>query len=186
MSRRLSSRVRVLLSLAAALMTFAFLVPAAASAGGAEWELRSTWLRYVTRWGGRTTALSPATFSSPVLSLPQAATGAGDVAPFDGGFRSTVLLHGIDLAIEDVSIDFSTGDVTGSGWYTPLLSARRTFSDWTLFTLTGGTRSGTNPKTWTGAVPELTSDGAVVFNGGSNGSYAAGDEFGVLDAEGDF
>lgn len=186
MSRRLSSRVRLLLSLAAALVTFAFVVPAVASAGQVDWELRSSWLTYVRRWGGSTTAVSPATFTTPVLTSPQTGGGSGSVASYDGGFRSVVALHGIDIQIEDLSIDFSTGAVTGSGWYTPPLSTRRTFSGSHLLTLTGGTRSGTDPKFWSGATPTLTADGATVFNGGSNGSYRANDPFGTLDAEGDF
>lgn len=187
MSRRLTSRVRMLLSLAAALAAFALVVPAAASAGEADWTLRSSWVSYVGRWGGTTVAASPATYASGTVNSPQVGTGSGDVASFDGGFRSRILLHGVDVQIEDLSINYATGDVRGSGWYTPLLSSRRTFSGWSLFTLSGGTRtSSTGLKLWTGATPLLTANGATVFNGGSNGSYAQGEAFGTLTAEGDF
>lgn len=187
MSRRLSSRVRVLLSLAAALATFGLVVPAAASAGEVDWRLRDSWVTYVGRWGGSTAAVSPATYASRTVNSPQVGTGSGDVAAFDGGFRSRILLHGVDVQIEDLSVNYATGNVTGSGWYTPLLSSRRTFSNWSLFTLSGGTRtSSTGLKLWSGAAPLLTANGATVFNGGSNGSYAQGEAFGTLTAEGDF
>lgn len=186
MSRRLSSRVRVLLSLAIAVATFALVVPAAASAGQADWTLRPSWVTYVGRWGGRTTAIPTASYSGGVVSTTQVGTGSGSTASYDGGFNSVVPLHFIDLGIEDISIDFSTGNVTGSGWYTPFLGTRRTFSGWHLVTLTGGTRSGTNPKEWIGASAILTANGATVFNGGSNGSYRQGEQFGTIDALGDF
>jgi len=181
--------VRTLLLSLAAFATFAFVVPAAASAGDVSWRLRDSWVTYVTRWGGTTVGVSPASYSSSTRTVtsPQVGSGSGDVAAFDGGFRSRILLHGVDIQIVDLSIDFATGDVKGSGWYTPLLSSRRTFSDWSLFTLTGGARSsGAGFKAWTGATPRLTANGATVFNGGDNGSYAAGEEFGTLSAEGDF
>lgn len=187
MSRRRSSRVGVLLSLAATIVAFAFVVPSAASAGQVDWDLRASWLRYVTRWGGRTVAVSPATFSSPTLSLPQVGTGTGTTAQYDGGFRSTIVLHGVDVQIEDISVDYNTGAVVGDGHYTPLLSRSIPFTDWNLFTLTGGTKSTAGAlKWWSGATASLTANGATVFNGGSNGSYAAGQEFGTFEAEGDF
>lgn len=184
---RASTRVRMLLSLIVATATLSFVVPAAASAGEVNWDLRASWVSYVNRWGGSTTAVSPGRFASPTLTLPQAATGSGNVAPYDGGFNSRIALHGVNVLIEDISIDFNSGAVTGSGHYTPLLSRSITFSNQQLFTLRGGTKStATNPKTWEEAVPALTRFGATVFNGGSNGSYAEGAEFGLLTAEGDF
>lgn len=188
MSRRLSSRVRVLLSLAAALATFALVVPAAASAGQAEWELRSSWVSYVNRWLGSTRAVSPASYGAPLLTLPQVGTGSGNSAFFDGGFRSTIALHGVDVQIGDLTIDYSTGAVTGSGHYKSLGSLSTTpFTNWHLFTLTGGTRTYvTGLKLWEDAIPGLTANGATVFNGGGNGSYAVNDPFGKITAEGDF
>jgi hypothetical protein len=188
MSRRLSLRVRSLLALAIAFAAFAVAVPASASAGQVDWELRSSWLTYMGIFGGRTTATGTATFSTPLLTSPQVGTGAGNVAAFDGGFNSVMSAHGIDVLIEDLSIDYGSGAVSGSGHYKPVgARAVTTFGSTHLFNLTGGTRTYvTGVKLWESTVPQLTAAGATVFNGGSSGAYAERDPFGRLTAEGDF
>lgn len=187
MSRRRSSCVRVLLSFAAALTTLALALPAAASADVIDWRLRSSWISHVSRWGGATYAVRPAVYASATVTAPQVGLGSGDVITYDGGFRSTIPAHGVDIQIEDLSVDLATGIVSGSGWYTPLRSTRRTFADWRLLRLTGGTRFAVpGIKGWDSATPTLLVQGAILFNGGEHGYYDIGEPFGSMTLEGLF
>ncbi len=49
-------------------------------------------------------------------------------------------------------------------------------------TFTGSVASGVVTHTWATAPLALTADGALAFNGGTNGSYRAGQAFGSINA----
>jgi Htaa len=197
MPRMLPLRPRVLLLLGALLSALLLALPSLASAGTVEWQPRASFVRYVeTNWAGpgpagpgTVSAISPGSWNgtTDTLTVGQPARGSGGVAAYDGGIRFALPAHSIDVRIDDLSVDFTTGAVTASGSYVPVGGSTTTYTGQQLFTLTGGVQdAGAGQLLWFDAVPTLTSFGATVFNGGSFGSYRTGDAFGVLTAVGDF
>ncbi|MDO8188690.1 HtaA domain-containing protein [Conexibacter sp. JD483] len=195
MARSTKVRARLLLALGVVLSMLLFALPSAASAsyGSVDWTLRSSWVTYITtNWAGpgtpgpgTITAISPGRYTRPVVHVEQPSPIVGTLASYDGGFRSQLPAHYIDVSIDDIRINFTSGAVFATGSYVPLGGSATSYSDQQIATLSGGTQDGGSRQLlWFDAVPRLTAFGATIFNGGSNGSYRTGDAFGTLTAVG--
>ncbi|GAA4735228.1 hypothetical protein GCM10023350_18730 [Nocardioides endophyticus] len=167
------------------------------------WNVRTSWVNYVTNpaWylgfgqGTVTTTASNGGTSSPA---PGSATttwgGTYDesaysydfgVASDTGSPRTTTLQGGLDFDLSAHSIDISltnlrivdnpSGDekLRVNGSYDPLSGGPVTLTNVDAFTIAETASGGVYAVT-------LTAAGAAIFNGGSNGSYAAGDQFGSV------
>jgi hypothetical protein len=185
-------------------------VPTAAQATVAargEFQLlpRTSWISYISRFGGSIRALSPATFNTTtsVLTAPLGGLltttydlvddldGAGRLS-YGGGIEYTVASHGISVKLRDFSVQVGDPEDTVAELYA--LADYDPFADYPVAVLTGyvlthignlnlsGTFTGVaGPPvrhSWANAPLTLTSGGATVFNGGANGAYRAGDAFG--------
>jgi hypothetical protein len=192
-----TSRLRPLLGGLALASVLAVAAPAAAQAApipspatSPTWTLKTSWVNYLTNpllslGQGRVTPTGP---SAPVgigaqapnaprphyayrWSVASDATAGVRTVTLAGGIDFEQPLHGIDIAITNVRVLQST----------TARSVRVTAS----YKQTTGTVV-TKPDVELGTVNEndgritLSADGAAIFNGGANGSYAAGQEFGSL------
>jgi large repetitive protein len=181
----------------------ALAVPAGAAAytGDLDQEYRSSWFNYVHfDWAGpgpqnvhdliptsgateQSTNLFDHGFDDANTDYDQG-TDEGQVA-YDGHIQSRNDAHYIDVRISDLRIDVDGNDgaITAVAQYLPLggslTSAVRI--DFATVDLTGTRSTSGDTTTWTDVVPELTADGATVFNGGGFGSYTEGTEFGSID-----
>jgi hypothetical protein len=191
-------------SITAALVAAAALaVPAAAGAytGDLDQEYRSSWYNYVHfNWPGpgpigvhdlipTSGATEPSTnlfdhgFDDGNTDYDQGAD-EGTVA-YDGHIQSRNDAHYIDVRISDLRIEVDGNDavITAATQYLPLGGSLTTLTriDFATADLTGKRSTSGDTTTWTDVVPELTADGATVFNGGANGSYSEGTTFGSID-----
>ena len=200
-STRISRRFAVLAAVTAAVAVAA---PAAAQATipspvtSATWTLRTSWVNYLTNpvWygyagqGSITTTSSNGGTSAEDTSGAYASwpgftdyaygyvfgvasdTGTPRVVTLEGGLDFEMSVHGIDVRFGDLKVRDA-----GSG-------AEELVADVSYEPVAGG---GTQHLYDTvvahvssaGAVT-LTADGATAFNGGANGSYAAGSAFGTM------
>ncbi|MFT4263490.1 MAG: HtaA domain-containing protein [Nocardioides sp.] len=169
------------------------------------WNLRTSWVDYLTNpaWygytgqgsvavtssnGGTSTAGSPDTswsFGIGFTPTNYAYDYAFDVASDSGSPRTVVLEGGLDFDMSAHSIDISLSDLkiqdNSSGpeqllvdaSYVPVGGTEQHLYDTAAFEISETATSGLYTVT-------LTEDGAEIFNGGSNGSYAEGDAFGSV------
>lgn len=168
-----------------------------------SWNVRTSWVNYVTNpaWYlgfGQGTVTPTASNGGTSAPAPGSATttwgGTYDesaysydfvVAGDSGSPRVTTLQGGLDFELSAHSIDISLTDLRivddpagveklrVSGSYDPLSGGPVTLTDVDAFTIAETATGGVHAVT-------LTAAGAVIFNGGSNGSYAAGDPFGSV------
>lgn len=207
MLRSFSGPLRLLLAVLA-LGATAAAIPAAAQAtvvsrGSFELLPRPSWVTYVARFGGSIRAISPGSvnattnvltaglggLTSTTYNLVSTSIGSGR-AGFDGGIEYTVPSHGISVKLDDFYVtttsptstvaqvwaladyqDIATGTLTG---YRLTQIATANLSG----TFTGS--SGPLRHNWSNAPLALTTDGALIFNGGTNGAYRVGDPFGSI------
>jgi len=169
------------------------------------WNVRTSWVNYLTNpvWylglgqgsvtrtasngGTSTVAAGSATTSWGALYTNYAysydfATASDSGSPrtvvLKGGLDFDLGAHGIDISLSDLTVvENPSGDesLTVDASYVALgASSPTTLSDAPAFTI-ADTASGDGTYAVT-----LTATGAQIFNGGSNGSYAAGDAFGSV------
>ncbi|HMJ04490.1 MAG TPA: HtaA domain-containing protein [Conexibacter sp.] len=197
---RTKSRAAVLV--AGLLATLALAAPATSSAalpGGtvmtADWDVRHSWVDYVTnpawylglgqgtvtRSGGaasqsgygRTAWRSPWTnyeYGTRFAAASDSTSGGVRTVQLTGGLRFVVSPHSIDVRLSDIRVVQDAGgneSIVLDAYYDPISGSPVTENDLDFADLVGDQ-------------PQLTSGGATVFNGGSNGSYRAGDAFGAL------
>lgn len=186
------SRGRFAVLAAAFVAALALAAPSAASAaslGQTDWTLRSGWVNYVTNplWKNAqpiTTSwasLGANTYGIPVVS----GTSTSTVRHHSGSIRFDVDLHLIHVSIGNLeaTVSGSTVTIEADVSYDPLLGAvvadRRDILTLDLSAVAG--EPGDDGETVYTDVPAiLTAGGAEVFNGGANGSYAAGQAFGDI------
>jgi hypothetical protein len=189
--------------LAAVVTTVVLALPAVSSAtvpspvSSANWNVRHSWVNYLTNpaWylGFGQGSVTPTAFGGGTPSTDpsggQTSWGSGyteyaygyvfGVASDSGSPRTVALKGGLDFDMSAHGIDISLSDlkvvVNGSGeqlvadaTYVPLGGSTQTLNDTVVADVSSA-----------GAVT-LTAAGATVFNGGSNGSYSAGDAFGTV------
>jgi hypothetical protein len=207
MTRSFSGPLRLLLVVLAFGASAAALPTAASAAvatrGSFELLPRASWIRYIGAFGGSIRAISPGTVNattnvltaglggttSTTYNLVTSTVGSGR-AGFDGGIEYTVPSHGISVKLDDFSVTTASPSSTvAQVWayadYLPIGSGTLTGYRLTQIatanlsgTFTGS--SGPLRHSWSNAPLVLTTDGALVFNGGVNGSYRAGDPFGSI------
>ena len=93
-----------------------------------------------------------------------------------GGLSFAVSAHSVDVRLTDLRVVKETSGrehIVLDATYTPLGRSPVTNNDLDFADLVDVRGGATNE-------PQLTSGGATVFNGGSNGSYRTGDAFGAL------
>lgn len=207
--RRLTARAAVVLAGLVIGTTGTVLSPggaqAAVPAGTTEvtWNVRTSWVNYVTNpaWylgfgqGSVTTTASNGGTSSPAPGSATTAWGgmydeyaysydfavAGDtgsprVTTVRGGLDFDMSAHSIDVSLTNLRIvDNPSGPerLRVDGSYDPLSGGVVTITNADAFEIAETASGG-------GYAVTLTAAGAAIFNGGSNGSYAAGDAFGSL------
>lgn len=204
MNRKSRPTARVVVGLLAML---ALAIPASASAAlpagtvsNVDWDVRHSWVDYVTnpswfaflgqgtvtRTGGSAsqTGYGATAWRSPWTDYQYGTRFAAPSDSTSGGVRTVTLTGGITFAMSAHSVDVRLTDVRvvkeTSGrehivldaYYDPLSGSPVTVNDLDFADLRDVT--GINNQL------QLTSGGATVFNGGSNGSYRAGSEFGRL------
>jgi hypothetical protein len=193
--------------LAALAVALALALPATASAAlpgsavtTADWDVRHSWVDYVTnpawfgylgqgtvtRAGG---AASQTGYGSTGWDAPwtdyeygtrfaaASDTTAGGVrtVSLTGGIDFALSAHGVDVRLSDVRVVAAAGGrqhIVLDAYHDPLSGSPTTSNDLDFADLVD--------VPGTANQLQLTSGGAAVFNGGSNGSYSAGDEFGRL------
>jgi len=168
------------------------------------WNVRTSWVDYVTNpvWAfplgqgsvtrtasnGDTSTVAAGSSTTSWVGFTNYAYSYDFATASDSGSPRTVVLkggldfdlplHGIDISLADLQvIDNPSGDetLTVDASYVPLgATTATTLSDAPAFTI-ADTASGDGTYAVT-----LTTTGAQIFNGGSNGSYAAGDAFGSV------
>jgi hypothetical protein len=194
------------LALATALAaTLMLAVPAVSSAAlpsssvsSVTWNVRTSWVNYVTNpawflWtdqgtvtptGGARAAPGSATTSwsgwtNYAYSYAFAAADDHPASPrtvrLTGGLDFDMSAHGIDVSLSDLRVVSSGGveSLVGDATYVPLGGSTVSRADIAIGTIVA-----------VSGIPnqvQLTAAGAEIFNGGSNGSYRAGAEFGSLD-----
>lgn len=194
---------------AAAALTVSVLAPAGAQAAvptGASdvtWNVRTSWVDYLTNpaWylgfdqGSVTTTTSNGGTATVATGSASTDWGAGytdyaysydfDVASDTGSPRTTTLEGGLDFDMSMHSIDISLTNLrivdnpSGpeklrvDGSYDPLMGSVVTVTNADAFEIAETASGGVYAVT-------LTAAGAAIFNGGTNGSYAAGDAFGSV------
>lgn len=185
-------------ALAGAVVALALTVPAASQAAAIPspatsptWTLKTSWVNYLTNpllslgagkvtptgspapvGTGATAPNAPNPHYAYVWSVASDATASGNrTVTLNGGLRFEQPWHGIDIKLTNVRVVQS--------------AAARELRVTASYKQVGGSTV-SKPDIALGTVDEttnavsLTGDGAAVFNGGSNGSYAAGQEFGSV------
>lgn len=167
------------------------------------WNVRTSWINYVTNpaWylgfgqGTVTTTASNGGTSSPTPgsattswggSYDESAysydfavasdTGSPRVTTVEGGLDFDMSAHSIDVSLTNLRIVDNPSGVERlrvDGSYDPLSGGVVTLTDVDAFDIAETASGGVHAVT-------LTAAGAAIFNGGSNGSYAAGDAFGSI------
>jgi len=192
------TRRRIATTVATAAAFAAVAAPAAAQAAAIPspatsptWTLKTSWVNYLTNpllslGAGRVTPTGPAAPVGTGATAPNApnphyahvwsvasdATASGTrTVTLNGGITFQQPWHGIDIKLTNVRVVQT--------------AAARQFRVTASYKTTGGTTVA-KPDIELGAIDgtsdvlTLSTDGAAVFNGGSNGSYAAGQEFGSV------
>lgn len=168
------------------------------------WNVRTSWVNYVTNpaWylglgqGSVTTTASnggtPSAAAGSAYTTYDAGsydnyaysydfgvagdTGSPRVTTLEGGFDFDLSAHSIDISLTNLRVvDNPAGDesLRVDGSYDPLMGSVVSLSDVDAFTIADAAVGGVHAVT-------LTAAGAAIFNGGANGSYAAGDAFGSV------
>lgn len=198
-------RRRALAFATALAATLMLVVPAVSSAtlpgssvSSVKWNVRTSWVNYVTNpawylWtgqgsvtptGGARAAAGSATTSwsgwiNYAYSYSFAASDDYPASPrtvrLTGGLDFDMSAHGIDISLSDLRVVSSGGteSLVGDATYVPLGGSTVSRPDIAIGTIVAVT-----------GIPnqvQLTAAGAEIFNGGSNGSYRVGAEFGSLD-----
>lgn len=199
---------RAAIGLAVSLLAvLALALPAGASAAlpvgtvsNADWDVRHSWVNYVTnpawflglgqgtvtRTGGAAsqTGYGVTSWSSPwtnyqygtrFAAASDTTTGGVRTVQLTGGLQFAMSAHSIDVRLTDIKVKKETSGrvhVVLDSYYDPLSGAPVSTNDLDFADVVDVT--GINNQL------QLTSGGATVFNGGANGSYSAGDEFGRL------
>ncbi|MGX6447406.1 HtaA domain-containing protein [Patulibacter sp. S7RM1-6] len=194
-------RLRVPAAVGGIALAAALAAPAASQATvpanvqSANWNLRHSWVNYLVNpflslGQGRVTPTGATTADKPVADPDGGAAAGPPSTPYgyvwkvgsdttSGGARTIALrggidfdqpIHGIDISLRNVRVvpSGSTENLVVDGSYKTLAGSTVTVAGKTF-----GSVSATGVVT-------LSADGAAIFNGGSNGSYAAGDEFGTV------
>jgi hypothetical protein len=194
-------RLRIPAALGGVALAAALAVPASSQATvpvgvqTTNWSLRQSWVNYLVNpflslGQGRVTPTGATPADRPVPD-PSGGSAAGPpVTPYGyvwtvggdvttGGTRTVTLRGGIDFdqPLHGIDISLSNLRVVPSGTSETLVvdGSYRTIAGSTV-TITAATFGTVSP---TGAVT-LSAAGAAIFNGGANGSYAAGDAFGTV------
>jgi Htaa len=193
--------------LATLAVLIALALPAGASAAlpagtvtRADWDVRHSWVDYVTnpawfgylgqgtvtRTGGSASqgGYGVTGWSSPwanyqygtrFAAASDATAGGTRTVGLTGGIDFAVSVHGIDVRLSDLRVVADPGGrqhVVLDAYHDPISGPPTTNDDLDFADLVD--------VPGTANQLQLTSGGAAVFNGGSNGSYSAGDEFGRL------
>jgi hypothetical protein len=204
MHRRTRLTARIVVGLIAAL---ALAIPSAASASlpvgtvsNADWDVRHSWVDYVTnpawfaglgqgtltRTGGAAsqTGYGATAWRSPWVdyqygtrfaAASDSTSGGVRTVQLTGGIRFAMSAHSVDVRLTDVRVVKDSGGrehIVLDAYYDPLSGSPVTENDLDFADLVDVT--GIDNQL------QLTSGGATVFNGGSNGSYRTGSEFGRL------
>jgi hypothetical protein len=194
-------RLRVPAAVAGATLALALVAPAASQATvptgvtSANWNLRHSWVNYLVNpllslgLGSVTPTGTPAA-DRPVADPAGGAAAGPPSTPYgyvwsvgsdatSGGTRTVTLRGGIDFDQPLHGIDISLRNVR----VVPSGTSESLVVDGSYRTVSGTTVAVTDAAfgtvSSTGAVT-LGAAGAAIFNGGSNGSYAAGDAFGTV------
>lgn len=207
MIRSFSGPLRLLLVVLAFGATAAA-VPAAAQAtvatrGSFELLPRASWIRYIGAFGGSIRAISPGTVNATTnvltaglgglvgtdYDITSSSAGSG-TASFAGGIEYTVPAHRISVKLKDFAVyapspTSTVGEVYALADYLSIVTG--VLTGYTLthianVNLAGTFTGSTGPlrHSWSNAPLSLTADGALIFNGGTNGSYRATDSFGSI------
>ena len=186
-----------------------FLVPAPSQASvpgsvtSVTWNVRTSWVNYLTNpaWflgfgqGSVTTTASNGGTSSVAAGSATTSwggsyteyaysyafgkstdTGTPRVVTLKGGLDFDQSAHSIDVSLANLRIVDNPSGVEKlrvDGSYDPLVGSPVSLTDVDAFEIAENPSSGTYAVT-------LTAAGAAIFNGGGNGSYAAGDPFGSI------
>lgn len=185
----------------------ALVLPAGASAAlpagtvsTTDWDVRHSWVNYVTNpsWYGylgqgsitRTGGSASQTgygvtswsgswvnyqYGTRFAAPSDSTVGGKRTIQLTGGLTSAMSAHSIDVRLTDIRVVKESGGrehIVLDAYYDPVSGAPVTSNDVDFADLVDVT--GTTNEV------QLTSGGATVFNGGSNGSYSAGDPFGRL------
>lgn len=192
---------RVPAVLAAAAAAVALAAPAASQATvptgvtSANWNLRHSWVTYLVNpflsaGQGRVAPTGTTAADKPVADPAGGSAAGPPVTPYGyvwavgsdvttGGTRTVTLrggigfdqpLHGIDISLRNLRV------VPSGSSETLLVDGSYRTTAGTTVAVTGAT-FGTVSST---GVVTLGAAGAAIFNGGANGSYAAGDAFGTV------
>jgi hypothetical protein len=163
----------------------------------ADWDVRHSWVDYVTNprwflglgqgtirytggaaaqsgygstsWSGR--RIVNYQYGTRFAAAGDSTSGGVRTVQLTGGIDFALSVHGIDVRLSDIRVVRDSGgneSVVLDAYYDPILGDPVTENDLDFADLNGSDELA------------LTSGGATVFNGGSNGSYRAGDAFGRL------
>jgi Htaa len=199
---------RLTLSMALGLLAaLALALPAGASAAlpagtvtTTDWDVRHSWVNYVTNplWFGglgqgtvtRTGGAASQTgygattwgagyvntqYGTRFAAASDSTSGGVRTIQLTGGLQFAVSTHSIDVRLSDIKVKKETSGrvhVVLDSYYDPISGSPVSTNDLDFADVVDVT--GINNQL------QLTSGGATVFNGGGNGSYSAGDEFGRL------
>ncbi|HWT94633.1 MAG TPA: HtaA domain-containing protein [Solirubrobacteraceae bacterium] len=191
MSQSHRSRGRFAVLAAAFVAALAFAVPSAAQAASltqTDFTLKTSWVNYISNplWkNAQPITTSWTSLGSNTYAVPVTGTSS-TVRTHSGSIAFDVDLHDIHVTLANLTVtgNTTTGVATVSAdvTYDPvssetIVSDRR---DVFTFPLTGGVEGDDGETTFTDRVLSLTAGGAQLFNGGSNGSYAAGQAWGDI------
>lgn len=203
MTKSIRRRVVALASVLAA--SVVLVVPATSSAAlpgtnvsSVTWNVRTSWVSYLTNpawfvWTGQgsvTPTGGAAVASGTAYARWSGWTdyaysytfAAGDDNPasprtvaLTGGLDFDMSVHGIDISLSDLRVvkSGSSEQLLADATYVPFGGSTVSRPDIVLGNVVDVSGGPANQV-------QLTGDGAAVFNGGSNGSYRAGGEFGTL------
>lgn len=192
MSQSHRSRGRFAVLVAAFAAVLAFAVPSAAQAASltqTDFTLKSSWVSYISNpfWANaQPITTSWSSLGANTYAVPVTGT-TGNVRTHSGNIAFDVDLHDIHVTLANLTVTrasstATTATVSADVSYDPvssetIVSDRR---DVFTFPLTSGVTGPDGEKTFTDRVLSLTAGGAQLFNGGSNGSYAAGQAWGDI------
>ncbi len=163
-----------------------------------DWDVRHSWVDYITnpRWflglsqgtvrytGGAAAQSGYGTTSWTVrrgivnyqygvrfAAASDSTSGGVRTVQLTGGVDYALSAHGVDVRLSDIRVVQDAGgneSVVLDAYYDPVSGSPVTDNDLSFATLNASNELA------------LTSGGATVFNGGTNGSYRTGDAFGAL------
>lgn len=191
MSQSHRSRGRFAVLVAAFAAVLAFAVPSAAQAASltqTDFTLKTSWVNYISSpfWkNAQPITTSWTSLGSNTYAVPASGTSS-TARTHTGSIAFDVDLHDIHVTLANLGVtrNLSTGVATVSAdvSYDPvssetIVSDRR---DVFTFDATAPAEGDDGEAIYTDRVLSLTAGGAQLFNGGSNGSYAAGQAWGDI------